>query len=206
MPTAVEFRGQIVTTGIFKQPVEGRVRLRKLNLDGDKQADLRVHGGVDKAVYAYPSEHYDFWRNKRPDDKLSWGAFGENFTTEGLFENKVNVGDVYRVGSGEIVATQPRMPCYKLGVRFGDMSIVRQFMNSRRSGIYFKVRKQGQVGAGDPIEIICRDKNKVTVGDIVRLAMGEGDAKTLRRAVQVEDLAAGWRLEFQDRLAKLEKK
>src|SRR5215204_4875381 len=133
----VNFNGQAVTTGIFKEhvnerlrlrifkePVNERLRLRRLNLDGDKQADLTVHGGPDKAVYAYPAEHYSYWKKRLPNMKLPWGMFGENFTTQGLLEDQVNIGDVFRVGSSEIVATQPRMPCYKLGVKFGRMDIV----------------------------------------------------------------------------------
>jgi MOSC domain-containing protein YiiM len=140
--------------------------LRKLNLDGDRQADLTVHGGVDKAVYSYPSEHYDYWRKQFPNDDPSWGMFGENFTTEGLMEDAVNVGDQFQIGSAKLVATQPRMPCYKLGVKFGRMDVVRRFLASGRPGIYFKVLKEGQVQVGDKIEIIRKDKNNVTVKDI----------------------------------------
>ena len=154
LPRKVLFNGQTITTAIFKDPVKGPVMLRKINLDGDKQADLTVHGGVDKAVYSYPAEHYDYWRKQYPNIDIIWGMFGENFTTEGLMEDTVNIGDQVQIGSAKLVATQPRMPCYKLGVRFGLMEIIRRFLSSGRPGIYFKVLKQGEVKTGDKIEII----------------------------------------------------
>ena len=201
LPRTVSFHGQAVTTGIFKEPVKGRIKLKRLNLEGDKQADLTVHGGPDKAVYAYPAEHYDYWKKRLPHMKLPWGMFGENFTTEGLLEDQVNIGDVFRVGSSEVVATQPRMPCYKLGVKFGRMDIIRQFMNSKLTGIYFRVLKEGEVGAGDAIKLISRDENNVTVKDIVQLVTDEANITTLRRAVHIEALAEGWRQEFLEQLA-----
>jgi MOSC domain-containing protein YiiM len=200
LPRTVDFRGQAVTTGIFKEPVSGRIKLRRLNLDGDRQADLTVHGGPDKAVYAYPAEHYDYWKKRLPKMKLPWGMFGENFTTEGLLEDQANIGDVFRIGSSEVVVTQPRMPCYKLGVKFGRMDIVRQFMESKLPGIYFRVLKEGEVGVGDAIELISRDANNVTVKDLVRLVTGEGDVATIRRAVHIKALPEAWRQEFLDHL------
>jgi MOSC domain-containing protein YiiM len=202
LPRTVYFRGQAVTTGIFKEPVSGRIKLRRLNLDGDKQADLTVHGGPDKAVYAYPAEHYDYWKKRLPNMKLPWGMFGENFTTEGLLEDQVNIGDVFQIGSSEVVTTQPRMPCYKLGVKFGRMDIVRRFMESKLTGIYFRVLKEGEVGAGDAIELISRDANNVTVKDLVQLVTSEGDMATIRRAVHIKALPEAWRQEFLDYLGK----
>lgn len=202
LPRTVYFRGQVVTTGIFKEPIKGRIKLRRLNLDGDKQADLTVHGGPDKAVYAYPAEHYDYWKKRLPNMKLPWGMFGENFTTEGLLEDQVNIGDVFRIGSSEVVATQPRMPCYKLGVKFGRMDIVKQFMESKLPGIYFRVLKEGEVGPGDAIELISRDANNVTVKDLVQLVTSEGDMATIRRAVHIKALPEAWRQEFVDYLGK----
>jgi MOSC domain-containing protein YiiM len=196
LPVTVNFRGQAVTTGIFKEPVKGRIKLRRLNLDGDKQADLTVHGGPDKAVYAYPAEHYDYWKKRLPNMKLPWGMFGENLTTKGLLEDQVNIGDVFRIGSSEVVATQPRMPCYKLGVKFGRMAIVRQFMESKLPGIYFRVLHEGDVGVGDAIELISRDENNVTVKDIFRLVTGEDNLATIRRAVHIKALPEAWRQEF----------
>jgi MOSC domain-containing protein YiiM len=202
LPRTVKFQGQTVTTGIFKEPVKGRIKLRRLNLEGDKQADLTVHGGLDKALYAYPAEHYDYWKKRLPNMTLPWAMFGENFTTEGLLEDQVNIGDVFRIGSSEVVVTQPRMPCYKLGVKFGRMDIVRQFMKSNLPGIYFRVLHEGEVGAGDTIELISRDENNVTVKDIFRLVTGEGNLATIRRAVRIEALPEAWRQEFLEQLAK----
>lgn len=139
LPRVVEWKGKAVSTGIFKEPVAGRVAVRRLNLDGDRQADLSVHGGRDKAIYAYPSEHYPYWRERLPDAAVPWAAFGENLTTTGLSEETVYIGDHFRVGSVELVATQPRTPCYKLGLRFGRPDMVRLFHKSGRSGIYFAV-------------------------------------------------------------------
>jgi MOSC domain-containing protein YiiM len=206
LPRTVNFQGQAVTTGIFKESVKGRIKLRRLNLDGDKQADLTVHGGLDKALYAYPAEHYDYWKKRIPNITLSWGMFGENLTTEGILEDQVNVGDVFRIGSSEVVATQPRMPCYKLGVKFGRMDIIRQFLNSKLTGIYFRVLKEGAIGAGDEIDLISRDMNNVTVKDIVRLVTGQLNIATLRRAVRVEALPEGWRQEFLGQLAEQDEK
>jgi MOSC domain-containing protein YiiM len=168
LPRQVNFRGEVVNTGIFKEPIQRRVKLRKLNLDGDKQADLTVHGGIDKAVYSYAKEHYEFWRKDLQDVSLSWGMFGENFTTEGLFEESVNIGDTFQIGTTRVIATQPRMPCYKLGVKFGRMDIIKRFLASGLTGIYFKVLQEGEVGVGDEIKLISRDQNNVTVRDIVR--------------------------------------
>jgi len=200
----VDWKGEIVTTGIFKEPVNHRVPIRKLNLDGDQQADLTVHGGEDKAIYVYPSEQYEFWRRELPEMDLPWGMFGENFTVEGLFEELVNIGDRLRIGTAEVVVTQPRLPCYKLGVRFGRSDMVKRFLQSRRTGFYLRVLREGDVAAGDAIEWISRDPVKISVVDIVRLyAFDRQDWKTMRRATQVDALPAGWRTYFADQLAKL---
>ena len=208
-PRKVLFNGQIINTAIFKDPVKRPIMLRKLNLDGDKQADLTVHGGLDKAVYSYPAEHYDYWRKQFPNTDLVWGMFGENFTTEGLFEDAVNVGDQFQIGSAKLVATQPRMPCYKLGVRFGRMDVIRRFMASGRPGIYFKVLTEGEVQTGDKIKIIRRDKNNVTVKDIVYLYIARNNIdniETMRRAIKIKDLPEGWRYEFQQKIEQLKNK
>jgi MOSC domain-containing protein YiiM len=206
LPRKVFFNGQAVTTGIFKEPVEGHVMLRRLNLDGDKQADLTVHGGVDKAVYAYPVEHYDYWKKELPGKNLPLGMFGENFTTEGLLEDEVNIGDTLRISSAKLTVTQPRMPCYKLGVRFGGMDIVRRFMASGRTGIYFKVLEEGQVKTGDKIKIIRRDKNNVTVSDIFSMYVrGQRGIEIMKRAVKIGALPEGWKYEFQQKINELEK-
>ncbi len=209
LPRKVIFNGQLVTTAIFKDPVNGPIMLRKLNLDGDRQADLTVHGGVDKAVYSYPAEHYGYWRKQFPNMDIPWGMFGENFTTEGLTEDTVNVGDQFQVGSAKLVASQPRMPCYKLGVRFGTMDIIRRFLVSGRPGIYFRILKEGEVQTGDKIELTKKDKNNVTVKDIVRLYVyrdDTGNIDTMRRATKISALPEGWRHEFQQNIKQLERK
>ena len=206
LPRNVLFNGQIITTAIFKDPVNGPIILRKLNLDGDKQADLTVHGGIDKAVYSYPEEHYYYWRKQFPNMDLGWGMFGENFTTEGLLEDAVNVGDQFQIGSAKLVATQPRMPCYKLGVRFGRMDVIRKFMTSGRPGIYFKVLTEGEIKTDDKIKLIKRDKNNVTVKDIVTLYITRNNTdniETMRRATKIRDLPEGWRSEFQQKIEQL---
>jgi MOSC domain-containing protein YiiM len=206
LPREVTFRGEVVYTGIFKDPIQHRVKLRKLNLDGDKQADLTVHGGIDKAVYSYAKEHYEFWRKDLQDVSLSWGMFGENFTTEGLFEESVNIGDTFQIGTTRVIATQPRMPCYKLGVKFGRMDIIKRFLASGLTGIYFKVLQEGEVGVGDEIKLISRDQNNVTVRDIVRLyTVDREDVKTMERAVKVKDLPNGWRFHFIEQLGQFKK-
>lgn len=206
LPRRVVFNGQVVTTGIFKEPTDGHVMIRRLNLDGDKQADLTVHGGVDKAVYSYAAEHYDYWRGELPSMNLPWGMFGENFTTQGLLEDNVNIGDTLQVGSAKLMVTQPRMPCYKLGVRFGRMDIVRRFMASGRPGIYCKVLEEGEVVKGDKINIISKDKNNITVIDIVRMYNRDHrDIEIMKRAIKIGALPEGWKYEFLQRINDLEK-
>ena len=200
-PRLVEWNDQIVSTGIYKIPVEGRVMLRTLNLDGDRQADLTVHGGPTKAVYVYPAEHYSYWRDELPDAELPWGMFGENFTSEGLNESAVNIGDSFRVGSAEVTVTEPRMPCYKLGIKFGRSDIIKRFLASGRTGFYFSVQREGEVGAGDQIELLARDANNVTVADITGLYAGnKGDVEMMRRAIALEALPESWRGHFRKRL------
>jgi MOSC domain-containing protein YiiM len=187
--------------------VENRVKLKRLNLDGDRQADLTVHGGIDKAIYAYPIEHYEFWHNVYPDMKMPNGMFGENLTIEGLFENEVNVGDTFQVGSSKVIATQPRMPCYKLGIKFGRMDVIKKFLASGRSGIYFKVLEEGEVGAGDPIIQINNDSNRVSISDIVRLyTTDRNDINTMRHAVKVKALSVGWKHYFLEQIRQIENK
>jgi MOSC domain-containing protein YiiM len=205
-PREVIYKGKTVTTGIFKEPVEGRIRLRTLNLDGDRQADLSVHGGLSKAAYAYPIEHYEYWREQLPGVELPWGMFGENFTTEGLREDSVNIGDRFRMGAAEVMVTEPRLPCYKLAAKFGRDDIIKRFLHSGRTGFYFAVMQEGEVGTGDGIELVSRDEHSVTVADITRLYVREkDDMGTLRRAVQVTALPESWRMYFGKRIEKLVK-
>jgi MOSC domain-containing protein YiiM len=204
LPREVVWKGKTVTTGIFKEPVQSRVMMRRLNLDGDQQADLSVHGGPSKAVYVYPAEHYDYWRKELPEMTLPWGMFGENFTTEGLIEDYINIGDRFRIGSAEVMVTEPRIPCYKLGIKFGRDDIIKRFLASRRTGFYFAVLKEGEVGAGDTMELISRDENNITVADITRLyAFDKTNLELLHRAVQIPALPESWRGYFQHQMEKL---
>lgn len=204
LPRVVRSNGDPVSTGIFKEPVTGRVMLRTLNLDGDGQADLSVHGGTSKAVYVYPSEHYDYWKQELPEMELPWGMFGENFTSAGLFESELNIGDKFRVGSAFVMVTEPRMPCYKLGIKFGRADIVKRFLTSERTGFYFAVVQEGEVGVGDPIELIEASKRNVKVRDITLLYTREKrNIGLLRRAIEVEALPESWKSYFQHRLEKL---
>lgn len=204
LPKLVLHHGEPVSTGIFKHPVTNRIALRKLNLDGDRQADLSVHGGSEKAVYAYPSEHYEFWKSEFPEMDLPWGMFGENFTTEGMFEGDLNIGAKYKVGSATVMVTQPRMPCYKLGIKFGRGDILRRFLQSGRTGFYFSVLEEGEVGVGDQLELLPKNNEGVKVSDITRLYVSDKhDAALLRRAIETEALPENWRGYFLERLKKL---
>ena len=201
LPRDVDWRGGTVRTSIFKSPALGRVRVTRLNVEGDQQSDLSVHGGIEKAVYAYPSEHYAFWREELPGVDLPWGMFGENFTTEGLLEDAVHIGDRLRVGAAELVVTQPRMPCFKLGIRFGRPDMVKRFQRSGRTGFYLAVVQEGQVEAGDSLELIARDQHGITVADVVELFTADAaNQDQLRRVSQLPALPEGWRDYFRKRL------
>ena len=203
LPREVTWQGKVVTTGIFKEPVNAPVMMRTLNLEGDQQADLTVHGGVNKAVYAYPSEHYCYWRTELPGVDLRWGMFGENFTTEGLLEEATYIGDRFGIGETEVMVTEPRMPCYKLGIKFGRPDIIKRFLASRRTGFYFAVVREGMVGTSDAIKLIGQEQQDISVADITRLyAFEKDDLKSLRRAIEVEALPENWRGYFQHQLEK----
>jgi len=203
LPREVSWQGKLVTSGIFKEPLDGPVMMRTLNLDGDGQADLTVHGGASKAVYAYPSEHYDYWRAELPGVDLPWGMFGENFTTGGLIEEAVYIGDKFRIGETEVMVTEPRMPCYKLGIKFGRADIIKRFLASRRTGFYFAVAREGTVSAGDAAELVGREQHEISVADITRLyAFEKNDLKSLRRAIEVEALPENWKGYFRHQLDK----
>jgi MOSC domain-containing protein YiiM len=194
MPREIMTKMGPVTTGIFKEPVAGPVMIRTLNLDGDRQADLMVHGGPEKAVYAYPAEYYPYWRDQLPQAELEPGMFGENLTTVGLFEDSLFIGDRVRVGNAVLEVTQPRMPCYKLTLKFGRDDMIKRFLKSGKSGFYFSVVEEGDVNVDSPIEILSRDENKVSVSDITRLYMDpRPDAALLQRAVGVPALPRSWK-------------
>jgi MOSC domain-containing protein YiiM len=176
------------------------VRVSRLNLDGDKQSDLTVHGGRDKAVYAYPSEHYAAWRTELPDADLGWGAFGENLTTGGLLEDRLAIGDRLRCGSAEFVVTQPRLPCFKLGIRFGRQDIIKRFMKGRRSGFYLAVLREGDLAAGDIVEHVPSEDDRVTVTEVFSLFLPEADREIMLRATRLSALPESWRERFRERL------
>jgi MOSC domain-containing protein YiiM len=203
LPRDVEWRGETVRTSIFKAPVTGRVRVRAENIDGDRQSDLSVHGGIDKAVYAYPSEHYALWRRELGLAELPWGSFGENLTTEGITEDRICIGDRIRCGSAELAVTQPRQPCFKLGLRFGRPDIVKRFQRSGRSGFYFAVTREGELGVGDSIELIEADGDRITIADAVRAFYDRrADPALLRRLAALPALSEGWRDHFRQVLGR----
>jgi MOSC domain-containing protein YiiM len=202
LPREVEWRNELVSTAIHKAPVSGPVEVRRLNLAGDRQADLSVHGGPDKAVYAYSSEHYPFWRDELPGVALPWGAFGENLTVEGLAEADLRVGDVLRIGTAELVVTQPRLPCYKLNVRFQRPDMVKRFLRSGRTGFYLAVNKEGWLAAGDAIQLVPADRSAIGVTEVVTLYTSRNDrGALLQRALETPALPQSWRDYFQARLA-----
>jgi MOSC domain-containing protein YiiM len=200
-PRLAIYKGASINTGIFKKPVSGRVALRTLNLDGDRQADLTVHGGPYKAVYAYPSEHYEYWRGELPGADLPWGMFGENLTTEGLSEDDLHVGDRFRIGSATVMVRQPRMPCYKLPFKFQRDDIIERFLVSGRSGFYFSVEQEGEVGEGDSIELLSRDRGGITIAEMNRLFVRERyNRDLLQKAIATAALPESWREYFLPRL------
>src|SRR5882724_1844501 len=203
LPRDVIWHGRTVTTGIYKYPVEGPVALGTLNIDGDRQADLTVHGGEHKAVYCYPIEHYAYWRKKLPNRDLPSGSFGENLTTEGLLENEVHIGDQFAIGAAEVIVTQPRLPCYKLGVRFESDDMVKKFLASRRVGFYFAVTKEGPVAAGDEIKLLFRDSEAISIAAFVELYIAKNwtpaDKTKIRRLFALPSLPNDWKSHFEHR-------
>ena len=198
-PKQYDWMGQAITTSIFKSPVEGEVQVAKFDLVGDVQSDLTVHGGVHKAVYVYPHEHYAYWMEQgiKP---LTMGNFGENLTVEGLLEGDIHIGDELEIGSARFAITQPRLPCYKLQVRFNRPEMTKIFWHSRRFGFYLKVTREGSLAADAPINIVKRDPNAVSVADLIALYTGDRpDADVLRRVIEVEALPESWRMDLQER-------
>ena len=212
LPREVNWRGQRVTTSIYKEPVHERVALRTLNLDGDRQSDLTVHGGTFKAVYCYPIEYYGYWQAELPGHSLPYGSFGENFSVEGLVqkglaEDSIHIGDRFSVGSAEVVVTQPRLPCYKLGIRFGSDQMIKRFLESRRTGFYLAVTQEGDVGAGDEMILLSHDPDSVSISEVNRLYLakeyGPDDFHLVRRAIAAGSLPDSWRAYFQEKLDRL---
>jgi MOSC domain-containing protein YiiM len=201
LPREITHGGQAIMTGIFKAPVVGAVFLHRLNLDGDGQADLRVHGGADKAVYVYPHEHYAFWAGELGRHDFSHGQFGENFTTRGLLEGEVSIGDVFQIGAVRVQVTQPRSPCFKLGIRMGDENFPARFAAANRTGFYLRVLQEGRVSAGDMIERVEHDAGSLSVRDVFRLRFGRGTRAECERAARLRGLSPSWRAAFEKRLA-----
>ena len=205
LPKEVPYRGKTITTGIFKEPVEGRVTLRTSNLDGDRQADLMVHGGVHKAAYVYSIENYDHWARELGRTDFTFGQFGENFTVEGMLEDKVHIGDVFRVGEALVEVTQPRVPCYKLGIKMRLPRFLKMFLDSCRVGFYLGVLEEGEVGAGDTFERVRPDPERVTVREACHLLYFDPEnLEGAKKALRIQALAPGWRQSFEERLAKIE--
>ena len=201
LPREITHRGQAITTGIFKAPVAGPVRLGRLNLEGDGQADLRVHGGADKAVYVYPFEHYAFWAGELGRHDFSHGQFGENFTTTGLLEDGVCIGDVFEIGEARVQVTQPRTPCFKLGIRMAEKDFPARFTAANRTGFYLRVLEEGRVAAGDAIEWVERAAGSMSVREVFRLRHVGGTRAEYERAARLPGLASSWRGAFEKRLA-----
>jgi MOSC domain-containing protein YiiM len=197
MPRTITHQGRQVSTGIFKEPVAGRVRIRGTGLEGDGQADPDVHGGADKAVYAYCFEHYAYWEKRLGRDDLVHGQFGENLTVEGMVEHEVHIGDRFRIGDALLEVSQPRTPCFKLAIRMGIPDFSATFLRSCRVGFYLRVLEEGEVGAGDTMERTHVDPARLTVRDACRLRFLElDDRAAARRAMAVEALPSGWRRAF----------
>jgi MOSC domain-containing protein YiiM len=206
VPREVPVHGGSITTGIFKKPIAGRISLRRLNLDGDRQADLTVHGGPYKAVYGYPHEHYEYWKKALPDRELPLAVFGENFTTEGMLEPDVYIGDKYSVGSAEVTVTQPRQPCYKLNVRFDDDLMVKRFLASGRSGFYFSVTQPGEVAAGDEIKLLSRDPNGISIAEFNRIftakSLTPDDLALIQKMIKIQALPQDWKDYYREGLTR----
>lgn len=201
-PRLLLYNGSSISTGIFKQPVPGPVVLRRLNLDGDRQADLGAHGGPYKAVYGYPSEHYEYWRKELPDTDLPWGMFGENFTTEGLDENELHVGDRLQVGSAIVMVRQPRTPCYKLSAKFRRDDMIERFLHSGRSGFYFSVEQEGSVAAEDSFQLLSHAPQAITIAEMNRLFVQDKyNRSLLEKAIATPAVPENWRHYLSERLA-----
>jgi len=203
MPQEVLWHGQPVTTGIFKSPTSERIRLRTLNLDGDRQADLTVHGGEHKAVYCYPVEHYTYWQKKLPGRDLPLGVFGENFTTKGMLEQEIHLGDRFAINDAEVVVTQPRLPCYKLGIRFQADDMVKKFLASRRIGFYVAVTREGSVAAGDEMIPVVQNASAISIANFLQLfltkSFSDADRASLKELYALPSVPLDWKQYFRER-------
>jgi MOSC domain-containing protein YiiM len=206
LPKEVPYKGKAIRTGIFKEAVQGRVKLRSLNLDGDGQADLVGHGGIYKAVHVYSTENYDHWKRELGRDDFSYGQFGENFTVEGMLEDNVHVGDVFRVGTALVEVTQPRVPCFKLAMKMGMPEFLKVFMPSGRVGFYFRVLEEGEVGAGDALERVKVGPEQMTVREMFHLLyFTKQKLEGARKALRIPAMSPGWRGSFEQIVGKAQK-
>jgi len=202
-PRTVFHKLRLVRTGIFKTPVKGRVMMRRLNIDGDGQADLKNHGGEYKAVYTYDIQNYAHWKKELGRDDFAHGQFGENLTTEGMAEDQVCIGDIFRIGGAVAEVTQPRNPCFKLGIRVADKMFVRNFLESGLLGIYLRVIEEGEIGAGDAFKRIGAGPEQITVREMARLRnFSDDDLELTRRALRIPALAPEIKELFKIRLEK----
>ncbi len=202
-PKEVSYNGKRIKTGIFKEPVSSRTMMRRFNLDGDGQGDSTVHGGIHKAVYVYPIEHYTYWKRELRRDDLTYGKFGENLTVEGMLEDTVHIGDVFQIGEALVEVSQPRVPCFKLGIKMRDPQIVKPFLESERVGFYVRVLAEGEVGAGDTIERIKVGEGQMTVKEIVHLRhFDDTNAAAVEKAANLPALTPSWRDSFEEILVK----
>lgn len=202
LPAVVDTPRGPVKTAIFKKPTAARLRVDLLNIDGDRQADLVNHGGHNKAVYCYPVEHYPIWAQELNRTDFEHGQFGENLTTQGLLETDVQIGDIFRIGTSVVQVTQPRAPCFKLGIRMEDPLFVKRFMKSGRSGFYLRVVEPGELGRGDAIQRLERGRAGLSVHEVWSLSYGEGDDREhMRIALGIDTLAEEWTRPLQRRLS-----
>ena len=198
-PRPIVFQGRQVMTAIFKQPIEGRRAVHSLGVEGDAQADLNAHGGKDKAVYGYPQEHYGYWQDQLGAEPFPYGQFGENFTVSGLLEDDLQIGDILEIGSTTLQVSQPRVPCFKLGVRMGDQSFLKTFLHSLRVGFYLRVLSEGHVEAGDPIKHTRSSTPSITVRDLFHLRhLDRSDRQLAQQAAELPALTESWREAFRD--------
>ena len=201
-PQSIAYNGRQVSTAIFKQPVQGKVMCRALGLNGDAQADLTMHGGVEKAIYAYPVEHYAYWERELARGDLPLGQFGENFILRGLAEDRVRLGDVFRVGHARVQVTQPRVSCYKIGLRLNaGPGFPKRFLESGRLGYYFRVLEEGEVEAGDAVELEDSDARSITIAEFIEFSQSRLDESSgIRRILESRALPKSWRAHFEERL------
>jgi MOSC domain-containing protein YiiM len=186
----VEWRGRKITTGIFKESVDEPLFLGKRGVNRDEVADLKVHGGSDKACYLYSADHYEYWKSQFPDASWKWGIFGENLTVKRLDEGKIKIGDTYRVGTAVIQVSQPRLPCYKLGIRFGNAGIVKKFLNAPFPGVYTRVVDEGYVRTGDKMHLVKENREGMTVREVYSLFSSQKDNTALRNIACEQEFLA----------------